>query len=149
MAKRLFVDSIALQIEISSKTTNKMSSKLYILFDTGSNKYIIRGCNYTESSSDPNDTAIDVDVYDEYSFECQDKMTLFEFIYLVISDKYTMISLLNYRKMYIDSNLITYEYLDCITGVDRNRCALSSKTYENMTDILRHLSIIKEFTNTY
>lgn len=147
MAKKLFVDSIALQIEILSKTTNKLSSKLYILFDTGSNKYIIRGCNYTEPNSELNDSIMNV--CDEYSFECHDKMTLFEFICLVISDKYSTISLINYKRMYINSKLITYKYLDRITGIDRNRCELSSKTYENITDILRHLSIINDFTNKY
>ena len=150
MANKLFVDSIALQIEILDKTTNKLSSKLYILYDTNSKKYIIRGCNYIEIISNLNDTTLE-DIRHEYSFECYNKMSIFEFINIIISKNYSTISLLNYKRMYVDLKLITYKYLNRASIFDRNKCVLSSKTheFENMRDILHYLSIIKDFTNNY
>lgn len=138
MTNREFVDNIAFKIVVSN-------TKLYILYDISIKKYIIRGCNYSSAFDAPND---------EYSFECCDKTTMCDFISLIVSGNYATLSFLNYKKMFMYSQILTYKYLDTANCNKTNRRTISSKSYnfETIIDtpiILRYLTIIKDFANPY
>jgi hypothetical protein len=57
---------------------------------------------------------------------CRDKTSVCEFINILIADNYSVFYLLNYSRMYIDSKMITYAYLDYVSGADTNRSLMFS-----------------------
>jgi hypothetical protein len=73
-----------------------------------------------------------------------------EFINILIADNYSVFYLLNYSRMYIDSKMITYAYLDYVS-VDTNRSLISSALHDEgrISHIFRYLAIIKDFANPY
>jgi hypothetical protein len=155
MASILCADTIVLRVSIFSKETNNLVSNLYILFHSGIKKYLIRGCNYAEAGKSCGNAGLEsvspsVEC-DEFSFGCRDKTSVCEFINILIADNYSVFYLLNYSRMYIDSKMITYAYLDYVSGVDTNRSLISSALHDEgrISHIFRYLAIIKDFANPY
>jgi hypothetical protein len=74
-----------------------------------------------------------------------DKTSVCEFINILIADNYSVFYLLNYSRMYIDSKMITYAYLDYVSGVNRSLISSALHDEGRISHIFRYLAIIKDF----
>lgn len=133
-------DTLVFKIEEYEDYKNKLiDTTLYILYDTRSERYVIRGKRRWTSNL----------TFCPYSFELESARDLVDFIELIICSKNSVsYSLYNYDNLPNESNNITYEFLnECddrayeISGYDNQKLKRSV--------LLKYLRSLRNVFNYY
>ena len=126
-----FTDCLVLEIREFDTDINKIDTRMFILYDHNEETFVVR-------SKRPNQ-------WETYSFYCDGLNDLAEFVKTVVcKNNYCSFILYNYNNLPIDSDAITFEYLESnirveneITGFDDMKC--KNKILKKMLRILRNV----------
>jgi hypothetical protein len=96
-------DTLVLKIEENEDENNLIDTTLYILYDTRSNRYVIRGKRTLSSEI----------IFKPYSFESESARDLADFICFIICSNHSVsYTLYNYDNLPEESKDITYDFLN-------------------------------------
>lgn len=134
-------DTLVIKLEEYDFETNELDTTIYILYDSKTKHYVIRG-KRTDSKT-----------YQlcNYSFECHsaDKYDLIDFLQLVIPNKNHMsFTMYNYDNLPNDSNDITYDFLKS-NDDDRYEIVGYDNQKPTKRKFLKYLRILRSVFNYY
>lgn len=122
------------EVDVDSK---KIDNTVYVLFDNGKNKYIIRG----KRKWTPNSCA--------YSFECDRLSDLVDFLeYIICSYNKVNEVLYNYDNFPEDSNEITYDFLNEYDNSDYEISGYNSKKFSRKR-LFKNLRMLRKISNEF
>jgi hypothetical protein len=124
-----------LVFKIEERDSGKTDTMLYILYDTATNMYVIRGKRSGRSYP--------------YSFECKSAYDLVEFLECCV-DLYNLYSyvIYNYDNLPAFANDITYSFLEEHQTRDREICGYDNQNFDRDI-ILKNLNILRNVFNYY
>jgi hypothetical protein len=132
-------DCLVLKIEERELYTKEIDTTLYILYDKKYHNYVIRG----RRRLTPRHQSC------EYSFVCEDVEDLVYFITFVISrDNLWTYVLYNYDNLPIESNEITFEFLNNYDHSDYELGAYDDEKYSR-NKLTKNLKMLRNVFNYY
>lgn len=132
-------DTLVLKIEEYEADHKLIDTILYILYDTRTKRYVIRGKRQSTQNFES----------EPYSFESESSNDLADFIMLIIDcDNVLSYTLYNYDNLPEQSNDITYEFLNFYDDRTYEVVGYDNKKIKRR-DLLRNLRILRNVFNYY
>lgn len=133
-------DTLVLKIEEYERDDSHLiDTTLYILYDSRSDRYVIRGNRRSTKSL----------VSQPYSFEAESSRDLAEFIEFVIcSENRVSYSLYNYDNLHLNSEYITYDFLESWDDKEYELVGYDNQKLER-NKLLKILRILRGVFNYY
>lgn len=134
-------DCLTLLVELLDTETldTKVQGKLYILFDSNNNQFIIRGCN-----------DLDLSNYYPYSFlvDEHNKKDLVDFIDLFSNEDQIRLTIYNFNDLPLTSEEITFEYLEEYASEEYEFLSYRPQFFSK-SSMKKILSVISSLRNYY
>lgn len=132
-------DTLVLKIEEYECENKLIDTTLYILYDTRSKRYVIRGKRRSTVNLESQ----------PYSFESESSSELADFLMLIMDcDNVLSYTLYNYDNLPEESNDITYEFLNKYDDRTYEVVGYDNKKIKRK-DLLRNLRILRNVFNYY
>lgn len=132
-------DTLVLKIEEYETDTDLIDTTLYILYDTRSDRYVIRGNRRSTVSL----------VSQPYSFEAESSRDLADFIeFVVCSENRVSYSLYNYDNLHLNPDDITYEFLESYDDKEYELVGYDNQELKRNV-LLKILRILRNVFNYY
>jgi hypothetical protein len=132
-------DTLVLKIEEYEAEYKLIDTTLYILYDTRTKRYVIRGKRRSTQNLES----------EPYSFECDSSRDLADFIMLIIDcDNVLSYTLYNYDNLPDQSNDITYEFFNNYDDTTYEIVGYDNKKIKRR-DLLRNLRVLRNVFNYY
>ena len=132
-------DCLVFKLEEFDVDTMATDTNIYILYDTKNYNFVVRGCRkWTPKQKSAT-----------YSFVCDDEEELSYFLkYLICKNNKVNEILYNYDNLPLDSNEITFDFLNNYEHSDYEISGYNNKSFSRHR-ILKNLRMLKNIYNIY